>query len=102
MDEQFCVRKTKLRTMRGKLQAYFLPPINTKNDDQHDSRGSWSKYLETERILTYKQKGSRMGCQRKKVQLLTVKAALRDCKRVHTNLVTSWIDYKKYVVFHRN
>ena len=37
MDEQFCVRKTKLRTMRGKLQAYFLPPINTKNDDQHDS-----------------------------------------------------------------
>ena len=50
-------------------------------------------YLERENLLPEEQKGCKRGSRGTKDQLLINKTVLRDCKKRHTNLATSWIDY---------
>ena len=52
-------------------------------------------YLERENLLPEEQKGCKRGSRGTKDQLLIDKTVLRDCKKRHTNLAMSWIDYKK-------
>ena len=52
-------------------------------------------HLERENILTSEQKGCRKGSCGTKDQLLIDKTALRGCRKRHTNLAMTWIDYKK-------
>ena len=52
-------------------------------------------FLEKEKLLPEEQKGCRRKTRGTKDQLLIDKAALKDCKRRHTNLAMAWIDYRK-------
>ena len=52
-------------------------------------------HLERNGLLTYKRKGCRKGSRSTKDQLLVDKAILKNCRRRLTNLLMSWIDYKK-------
>ena len=52
-------------------------------------------YLERETILPEEQKGCKRGSRGTKDQLLIDKMVLNDCKKRHTNLSMTWIDYRK-------
>ena len=52
-------------------------------------------YLDRENILPEEQKGCRKGSRGTKDQLLIDKVVLKDCKKRHTNIAMTWIDYKK-------
>ena len=52
-------------------------------------------YLEQEKISPQKQKGWKRGSRRTKDQLLIDKTVLKDCKKRHTNLSMTWLDYRK-------
>ena len=52
-------------------------------------------YLEQEKLLPEEQKICRQGSRGTKDQLLIDKTVLKDCKKRHTNLSMTWIDYKK-------
>ena len=52
-------------------------------------------YLEREKILLEQQKGCKRGSRGTKDQLLIDKTVLKDCKKRHTNLFMTWIDYRK-------
>ena len=52
-------------------------------------------YLEREKILPEKQKECKRGSRGTKDQLLIEKTVLKDCKKRHTNLSMTWIDYRK-------
>ena len=52
-------------------------------------------YLKREKILPGEQKGCKRGSRGTKDQLLIVKTFLKDCKKRHTNLSMTWIDYRK-------
>ena len=52
-------------------------------------------YLERENLLPEEQKGCKRGSRGTKDQLLIDKTVMRDCKKRHTNLAMSWIDYKE-------
>ena len=52
-------------------------------------------YLERENFLLEEQKGCKRGIRGTKDQSLIYKTVLTDCKKIHTNLAMSWIDYKK-------
>ena len=45
--------------------------------------------------MSEEQKGCRRGSRGTKYQLLIDKTELKDCKKRHTNLSMTWIDYKK-------
>ena len=51
-------------------------------------------YLEKEKILLEEQKGFKRESCGTKDQLLIDKMVLKDCKKRHTNLSTTWIDYR--------
>ena len=51
-------------------------------------------YLEKEKILLEEQKGFKRESCGTKDQLLIEKIVLKDCKKRHTNLSTTWIDYR--------
>ena len=50
-------------------------------------------YLEQEKILPEEQKGCKRGSRRTKYQLLIDTTVLKDCKKRHTNLSMTWIDW---------
>ena len=52
-------------------------------------------YLEREKILPEEQAGCKRGSRGTKNRLLIDKTVLKDCKKRHTNLSMTWIDYKK-------
>ena len=52
-------------------------------------------YLEGENLLTNEQKGCKRKSRGTKDQLLIDKTVLKDCRKRHTNLAMTWIDYKK-------
>ena len=52
-------------------------------------------YLEREKSFPEEQKGCKRGSHGTKHQLLIDKTVLKDCKKRHTNLSISWIDYRK-------
>ena len=52
-------------------------------------------YLEREKILPEEQKGCKRGSRGTKDQLLIDMTVLKDCKKRHTNLSMTWIDYRK-------
>ena len=52
-------------------------------------------HLDKNKVLPVEQKGCRKSSRGTKDQLLIDKMVLRNCKRRHTDLFTSWIDYKK-------
>ena len=56
---------------------------------------SVNEYLEMYNLLPEEQKGCRRNSRGTKDQLLIDKMVLNDCKKRHTNLVMTWIDYKK-------
>ena len=53
------------------------------------------EYLEMNNLLPVEQKGCRRNSRGTKDQLLIDKMVLNDCKKRHTNLGMTWIDYKK-------
>jgi Reverse transcriptase (RNA-dependent DNA polymerase) len=53
------------------------------------------EHLEKNKLMPVEQKGCRKSSRGTKDQLLIDKMVLRNCKRRHVNLFTSWIDYKK-------
>ena len=60
------------------------------------------EYLEMYNLLPVEQKGCRRNSRGTKDQLLIDKMVLNDCKKRHTNLGMTWIDYKKayYMIPH--
>ena len=52
-------------------------------------------YPEREKILPEEEKGCKTGSRGTKDQLLIDKTVLKDCKKRHTNLSMTWIDYRK-------
>ena len=53
------------------------------------------EYLQVYKLIPVEQKGCRRNIQGTKYQLLIDKMVLNDCKKRHTNLGMTWIDYKK-------
>ena len=53
------------------------------------------KHLESNELLVDEQKGCRKKSRGTKDQLLIDKAILKNCRRRHTNLSMSWVDYRK-------
>ncbi|MEM7264391.1 MAG: reverse transcriptase domain-containing protein [Pseudomonadota bacterium] len=53
------------------------------------------QHLDQNELLVEEQKGCRKNSRGTKDQLLIDKAILKNCKRRHTNLSMSWIDYRK-------
>ena len=53
------------------------------------------EHLEKNKLLPIEQKGCRKASRGTKDQLLIDKMVLRNCKRRHVDLFTTWIDYKK-------
>ena len=51
-------------------------------------------YLEQKKLLPKEQKGCRRGSHGIMDQLFIDKTVLKDCKKRHTNLSLTWIDYK--------
>ena len=54
-----------------------------------------NSHPEKENVLPSEQKGCRKESRETKGQLHIDKTVLRDCKRRHTNLAMTWIDFKK-------
>ena len=52
-------------------------------------------HLKRENVLPSEQKGCCKGSYRTNNQQLVDKTVLRNCKKEHTDLAISWIDYKK-------
>ena len=53
------------------------------------------EYLQVYKLIPVEQKGCRRNIRGTKYQLLIDKMVLNDCKKRHTNLGMTWIDYKK-------
>ena len=53
------------------------------------------EYLQVYKLIPVEQKGCRRNIRGKKDQLLLDKMVPNDCKKRHTNLEMTWIDYKK-------
>ena len=53
------------------------------------------EHLDKNKLMPIEQKGCRKASRGTKDQLLIDKMVLRNCKRRHVNLYTTWIDYKK-------
>ena len=52
-------------------------------------------YLDKNQLLPGEQKGCHRRGKGTKDQLLIDKAILMDCRKRHTNMAITWIDYKK-------
>ena len=54
------------------------------------------QYLDENQLLPEEQKGCRRRSKGTKDQLLIDKAILMDCRKRHTNMAMTWIDYRAY------
>ena len=71
-----------------------MAPINLETFNRSDSREK-VQLPQTRKNLPEEQEESKKGSLGKNDQLFIDKTVLRDCKKRHTNLSMSWLDYRK-------